>query len=65
MDQRRRNEGIHEAVEIVEKLLRRKLGRRQELFRESRRFAKHQFRGRNAGLLQRHTPEAKEDPRQL
>ena len=59
------NEGIHEAVEIVEKLLWRKLGRRQELSRESRRCAKHQFGGRNAGLLQRHTPEVEEDPRQL
>ena len=65
MHQRQRNEGIHEVVEIVEKLLRRKLGCRQELSKESRWCAKHQFSGRNAGLLQRHAPEAEEDPRQL
>ena len=52
-------------MEVVEKLRWRELGRRQELSREGRRCAKHQFSGRNARLLQRHTPEAEEDPRRL
>ena len=46
--QRRQNEGIHEAVEVVEKLLQRELGHRQELSREGRLCAIHQLGGRNA-----------------
>ena len=48
MHQRRQNEGIHEAVEVVEKLLQRELGHRQELSREGRLCAIHQLGGRNA-----------------
>ena len=65
MDQRRKNEGVDKMVEIVEKLRRQNLWRQQELSRQRRRCAKLQFGGRNSRILQRDTPEAKEDLWQL
>ena len=63
MIQRRWSEGIHEAVEVVQKLCRRKLRARQELSWEGRRRAEHKLGTRHGRLLQRYAPEAEEDPR--